>query len=215
MKDAIIIGIGAVEQHGPASIFTDFVIVDTIAKAISEKTGAVYIPAIPYGYSEIFMDYKGTFSLEPETIIAVFTDLLRSAKRQGFKKVIILSSHDPNLPILKTACYRARNLGIQILLFDIWDFPGIKKVVESECWHACEDEISVMEYLGYKSSNNVKEFPEEMRMNYIKFPLEKNRRSESGVYGDLTKVSAKKGEKIFEIITESLMKIIKQEWFTV
>lgn len=210
---SLIMSIGAIEQHGPAPKETDFVIVDEIAKKLSVVLKIEKIPTIPFGYSEIFMDYPGTFSIEPETIIAILRDLLRSASKQGYDKIIVLSSHDPNFSMLKTACYRAsKDLGLQLLLFNIWDFPEVKTLVKTETWHACEDEVSVMEYLGYPCTAKVKETPEEMYMNYMKFPLEKSRRSKSGVYGDLTNVSAAQGKVIFNTIIASLEIAIKKEW---
>lgn len=209
----LIMSIGAIEQHGPAPKETDFIIVDEIAEKLSGRLKIEKIPAIPFGYSEIFMDYPGTFSIEPETIINLLRDLLRSASKQGYDKIILLSSHDQNLSMLKTACYRAsRDLGLQILLFNIWDFPEVKALVKTEIWHACEDEVSVMEYLGYACPAKIKETPEEMYMNYMKFPLEKSRRSKSGVYGDLTNVSATQGKIIFDTIITSLEIAIKKEW---
>jgi creatinine amidohydrolase/Fe(II)-dependent formamide hydrolase-like protein len=213
MENTTVFAIGAVEQHGPAPKETDTIIVDKASEVLSRRLGIPRMPTLPYGYAEMFMDYQGTFSLEPETVIATIEDLLKSAFRQSFRRVIVLSSHDPNYPLLKTACSRScSKFGLEILLFDIWNFPDVKKLVETETWHACEDEISVMEFLGYPIAQKIRELPEEMYMDYLKFPLERSRRSKSGVYGDLTKISASKGEKIFQTIIDCLESAVKKEW---
>lgn len=208
-----VISIGATEQHGPLPIETDTIIAEAVSIKMAKEIGATFLPTIPYGYTEMFMDYPGTYSFEPDTIASIFRDLFRSLSIQGFSEVLVISSHDPNLAIIKPECFKANEkYGMKIILMDIWNIEKIKSVIESEIYHACEDEASVLLYLGGEMKRAVKELPYEMRMNYSIFPMPKEYRSRSGVYGDLTKASRDKGEEIFNIIINEIKTIVNKEW---
>src|SRR4030042_7044695 len=94
---------GSMEQHGPhLPIKTDtsigFEVSRRAAAKFHERTGrrVLVAPSIPFGMSLHHMSYPGTVSLQPETLVTVMTEVCLGLARQGFRKVLITSSHGGN-----------------------------------------------------------------------------------------------------------------------
>lgn len=96
--DRLMLVLGACEQHGYLSLLTDVHIPLAFADAASQQSGVLVAPPLNFGCSPYFMSYPGTFSLRLETLIGVVEDLVRSAYRHGFRRVLILNGHGGNDP---------------------------------------------------------------------------------------------------------------------
>jgi len=94
--DRLIMIIGATEQHGYLSLTSDNRIPQAFADAASQKTGVLIAPPLNFGSSPYFLDYPGTFSLRISTLLDAIEDLVRSAHRQGFKRILLLNGHGGN-----------------------------------------------------------------------------------------------------------------------
>lgn len=95
-EDRLILVLGASEQHAYLSLLTDVKIPMALADAASQKTGIIVAPPLNFGCSPYFMAYPGTFSLRSNTFLDVVEDLVRSAYRQGFRRILILNGHGGN-----------------------------------------------------------------------------------------------------------------------
>ena len=95
-EDRLILVLGASEQHGYLSLLTDVMIPMALADAASQKTGIIVAPPLNFGCSPYFMSYPGTFSLRSNTFLDVVEDLVRSAYRQGFRRILVLNGHGGN-----------------------------------------------------------------------------------------------------------------------
>ena len=95
-EDRLILVLGACEQHGFLSLLTDVKIPVALADAASQKTGALVAPPLNFGCSPYFLAYPGTFSLRTSTLLDVVEDLVRSAYRQGFRRILVLNGHGGN-----------------------------------------------------------------------------------------------------------------------
>jgi creatinine amidohydrolase len=104
-KDAVMVVVGSIEQHGPhLPTATDTLCGCAIAERVARKMGRVLIaPAIRPGYSEHHMHFPGTISLRPEVLIEVIKDYCRCLARQGFKRIILLPTHGGNFPLVEIA----------------------------------------------------------------------------------------------------------------
>ena len=96
--DRLILILGATEQHGYLSLLTDIKIPQALADAASQQTGVLVAPPLNFGCSPYFLDYPGTVSLRPATLMAVVEDIVRSFYRQGFRRMLILNGHGGNAP---------------------------------------------------------------------------------------------------------------------
>jgi creatinine amidohydrolase len=94
--DRLILVIGACEQHGYLSLLTDIRIPLALADAASQQTSVLVAPPLNFGASPYFLDYPGTLSLRLSTLMDVVEDILRSAYRQGFRRILVLNGHGGN-----------------------------------------------------------------------------------------------------------------------
>ena len=102
-KTTAVLACGAVEQHGPhLPTCTDAVLGTAIAERAARIAGtALVAPTIRPGLSEHHMHFPGSFTLRPETFVAVLTDVCESLARQGFRRVVIFPSHGGNADMMK------------------------------------------------------------------------------------------------------------------
>ncbi|HWS39461.1 MAG TPA: creatininase family protein [Actinoplanes sp.] len=92
--DAVIIPVGAIEQHGPhLPLNVDTVICQAVAEEVSRITGVPAIPPLSYGVSGSHGDFAGTIALRPETLIAVVEDVIDSLHASGVRQFILLNGH--------------------------------------------------------------------------------------------------------------------------
>lgn len=94
--DRLILVLGATEQHGYLSVFTDTLIPHQLALAAAEQTGVLVAPPMPFGCSPYFLAYPGTVSMQLSTLLAVLRDMLASFYRQGFRHFVVLNGHGGN-----------------------------------------------------------------------------------------------------------------------
>ena len=94
--DRLMLVIGSCEQHAYLSLLADVKIPLALADAASEKTGVLVAPPVNFGVSPYFLAYPGTFSLRATTLMDIVEDLVRSAYRQGFRKILVLNGHGGN-----------------------------------------------------------------------------------------------------------------------
>ena len=88
--------IGACEQHGYLSLLTDVRVPLALADAASQRSGVPVAPPLNFGASPYFLHYPGTLSLRLTTLLAIVDDVVRSAYRQGFRRLLVLNGHGGN-----------------------------------------------------------------------------------------------------------------------
>jgi len=88
--------LGAIEQHGPhLPLSTDAVIAEEIARQGAERARAevLVLPVSAIGTSPEHLGYRGTLSLETETLLRLWTETGGSVARAGLKKIVFLNAH--------------------------------------------------------------------------------------------------------------------------
>jgi creatinine amidohydrolase len=117
--DAIaVLPVGATEQHGPhLPLGTDSINVDHLCVEAAQREPDVYVlPSMRYGVSHNHIDFQGTITLEPETLIAVVVDVIRSLCSHGFRRVLIVNGHGGNNATLDVAALKARKALPNVLI---------------------------------------------------------------------------------------------------
>ncbi len=100
----IILPIGSTEQHGPTGLIgTDAICAEVIAKGVGEEVDALVAPTINVGMALHHMDFPGSMSLRPSTLILVIRDYLVGLVRAGFTKFFFINGHGGNMATLKAA----------------------------------------------------------------------------------------------------------------
>lgn len=94
--DRLMLVLGSCEQHGYLSLLTDVKIPLALADAASQQTDVLVAPPLNFGCSPYFMAYPGTLSLRASTLLDLVEDLVRSAYRHGFRRLLVLNGHGGN-----------------------------------------------------------------------------------------------------------------------
>jgi creatinine amidohydrolase/Fe(II)-dependent formamide hydrolase-like protein len=76
-RTTVLIPVRSLEQHGPhLPLATDAIIAEAVAERAAEKMGVPVAPTIPYGFSIEHIDFPGTASVNPETLLSNLLSLL-------------------------------------------------------------------------------------------------------------------------------------------
>ncbi|HEB64582.1 MAG TPA: creatininase family protein [Chloroflexi bacterium] len=127
--DRIMFVLGACEQHGYLSLLTDVKIPLALADAASQRTGVLVAPPLNFGASPYFLAYPGTLSLRVTTLMDLTEDLVRSAYRQGFRRMLILNGHGGNEPVRGRLYEVADQLpGLRLRWYAWWTSHSVEQV---------------------------------------------------------------------------------------
>lgn len=157
-KTVVIIPLGATEQHGPhLPVQVDWRLAHEVAlRAATLMRGsqrAIVTPAIPFGMSEHHMSLGGTITLDYATMAAVVGCVVRSAARQGFKRIFVLNGHGGNIAALETIVTELTvALQLPLACGTYWQIAAasIARILEHQAGvlHACEAETSMLQALS-------------------------------------------------------------------
>lgn len=213
-----IIPVGSIEQHGPhLPVMTDWAIATELGKRVAEKTGAFLLPALPVSTCREHMGKKGAVWMEPTTFYQMMTDIILSLKTQGFKKVAILQLHGGIFvmtPLVRDLNAKY-NPDLMVALID----PGIfsqtlyrEGILETSTeLHAGESETSSILAVAPETvhMDRAVDFVPNVSRPYLSYGSI-FRASPTGVWGEPSKASAEKGERIFarsaELVVEEMNK---------
>lgn len=224
--DIALLPVGAIEQHGPhLPLDTDAFDAEYLARRVAEATSEprpVVLPLIPYGVSYHHEDFRGTLSIDNDTLARLVYDIGVSAAKNGITKLVIVNGHGGNGPALH---YAAQMIDRDTRIFTCVDSgetsdTDIEAMIETHNdAHAGEIETSTSlavrphlvdmsvarasvprfssHYLDFSSSRSVGWYVRTARI------------SESGVLGDPEKASAEKGERIWKVMVENLVELVE------
>lgn len=212
-----ILPLGATEQHGHhLPLGVDIYLAEGLAKEVCRRTGAMLLPAMPFGYSWVWRDIPGTVSLQQHHVEAVIKDVAHSVARWGVKLLVLINGHDANNTSMK---YAARELADELDMSVLYLFyPNLNAVMQEHCvsetWngmiHACEFETSLMlavqpEQVRMELAN--REYPE-IDPLYGKTTLSLGSISESGVFGDPVPATAEKGRAMLGKFADEMADLV-------
>ena len=102
----VVVPLGSTEQHGPhMPLGVDTMLGVELSRRVVERLGqeglpVVAGPTIPFGASpnmeELAHPFPGTISLRLSTLIAVIKDVCRALYEQGFRKIVLVTTHAEN-----------------------------------------------------------------------------------------------------------------------
>lgn len=226
--EAILIPIGAHEQHGPAlPVSTDTLSAQVLSALTSTLLAprVAVAPAIPWGVSWHHMDFPGTISLREETLISIVLDVVGSLHRHGVQRFVLVNVHGGNNAALQIAVERChRELGVPLVAslfaYTLIANAATEVLGEDSVGHAGGDESSVMlatrPDLVVRGVLGEREVAEHLRRSQALvraaggvLPLRQSVTSASGATGNSTNATPEAGAAILGEAAKNLQAIIE------
>lgn len=229
----VLIPAGTVETQGPYTyVGLECVVPLRLAEEVAQRTNALVVPTIPFGYSALFQDFPGTITLRPEIITGVYEDVIRSIVRHGFDHILFLAMHVPNQPMMTHVANKIRDeLGILIA----WMNPGrlapaimreVSPDYDAARGHGADPGLSLASYLEPDTIDMSKVVPNEAKSEYQGLPLDgvtpsfkdfpldmalrlQDISPESGGWGNPTYASPEQGERMFTRMVEYVSALVE------
>ncbi|ELZ30254.1 Creatininase [Halosimplex carlsbadense 2-9-1] len=223
--DTVIVPVGSIEQHGPhLPLNMDTLDGEVVAERIAERLGdALAAPAIRPGCSGHHMDFPGTITVPPETLMDVIRSYCRSLDEHGFEHVVLVPTHGGNFgPVTTVAPDIGREIDASVialadldehmrLLNEGLDEAGID--YDQDVIHAGAAETAIVLAIdeGLVRTGEVEPGPEG-EFSTARLLSEGFRAiTENGVLGDPSEATAEAGEAILDLVTDAYVERIESE----
>ena len=217
--DGAILPVGATEQHGPhLGTGMDSCLADHLCSQVGARTGVPVLPLLPYGCSLGHSQrWPGTLALQPQTLIAVVTDIGDWLHASGFRRLFIVNSHVTNAAPLRCALeiLRSRHDALMVAVINTATLsPRVARAFAADAadWHANAAETSVTLALapGLVRRSALKRADDEDRTTGLVFAHPVNRTSTNGVTGFPSRASRPQGRKLFEWLVADLARLVRR-----
>lgn len=223
-KDGTIViwPLGSVEAHSDhLPLCTDSIQSEYIAVEVAKKTGCIVAPPFRFGICNATRNFKGTLTIQYDTLYRVAHDVLSELVRSGFYRIIVMSGHAGNshMVALRLAAQdivisSEERLGrgkVRIMVLSDFDFADelIPECAAKGDGHAGTIETArVMainpDLVKAKGKADVWHLP---RFEVIAHAEEC---IPSATNGDPTAATAEKGQKINQYIIEQVTKLVRE-----
>lgn len=218
----VIIPVGSVEEHGGhLPLCTDSLQPEHVALEVAKKTKCLVAPPLRYGVCNSTRNFPGTISIGFESLYKVIRDILEEFIRNGFTRILVLSGHadQAHMAALRLAAQEVMRFHRQessprktrIMVCSDYDFAyELKgKYFDEKDGHAGTIETSRI--MAIRSDlvkrEGKKSFPKLPRFEIVADP---ERYFPSGVIGDPSMASAKKGRMINRYVTKEVIKLVEE-----
>jgi mycofactocin system creatininase family protein len=224
--DIALLPVGSTEQHGPhLPLDTDAFDALYLASAVSaamDRPRPLVLPLIPYGVSYHHMEFSGTISIGNETLTRLVYDVGMSVARHGIRKLVIVNGHGGNSPALQNSAQMINRDARIFTCVDTGETSDVDvgRIIETpNDVHAGELETSTAlaarphlvrmdrarksvprfssRYLNFSTSRSVEWYTQTERI------------SQTGVLGDPTRATPEKGERLWQIMVDHLVRFVK------
>lgn len=215
-----LIPVGATEQHGPhLPTATDTVIATTLCQRVSERTGAVVLPAIPvaasYGHGTAL---AGTISLTPVLLAQVVCQYAEwAAATSRLTRLLLVNAHYGNSAALSIATdhIRLHRPDLQIGAVDWWSVdPAVSKAMAADGGdiHANCGETSVMLALApdLVHLDRLYEADDPDRTAGLVFRYTATSLSTNGVTGRPSGATAELGEELLNLAVATISALVER-----
>jgi creatinine amidohydrolase len=222
----VVIPVAALEQHGKhMPVFTDSMLLGEVIRRVREKLDAkaLFTPVMWLGNSDHHLDFSGTMSAAPRTYLDLLNDMAENFVMHGFKRIVFVNGHGGNnVPGQQSVFelrqrHRERN-DLLFLFACYWQCGGRPEqanpeIKQQRMGHACEWETSMMLRIAPHLVGDLKQVqPVEFGQPFepaTRGWITKDR-SEPGHIGDPRNATAEKGETIFRVFSDDVVKMIER-----
>lgn len=215
-----LVPVGATEQHGPhLPTATDTLIAEAVCRRVSERTGALVLPAIPvaasYGHGTAL---PGTISLTPELLAQVVRQYAEwAAATSKLTRLLLVNAHYGNSAALGIATdhLRLHRPDLQIGAVDWWSVdPAVSQAMtaDGEDIHANCGETSVMLALApdLVHLDRLAEADDPDRTAGLVFRYTATSLSTNGVTGRPSGATAELGEELLDRAVATISNLVER-----
>ena len=218
----IIFPVGSVEEHGEhLPLSTDSIQPEFVALEVAKKTKSLVAPTLRYGVCNSTRGFPGTISITFEALHKMVKDILEEFIRNGFRRILVLSGHagQSHMAALRLAAQEViwenendnPEKRVRITVCSDYDFAyELKgKHISDKDGHAGTIETSRIMAIrpNLVKAEGKTSFPEMPRFEIVAHP---EKFFPSGVIGDPTVASSRKGRLINDYVIENLVKLVKE-----
>src|SRR5450755_457711 len=212
----VVIPIGAEsKEHGPhLKLKNDFLIAEYLKREVLKSAAVVVAPTVNYHFYPAFGEYPGSTTLRLETARDLMVDICRSLARYGPRRFYALNTGVSTIRALRLS---AEVLAADGILFRYTDILKVAEAAEKQVkqeeggTHADEIETSMMLFIAPDTvdmKKAVKDYHPSPKGGLTRNPNGEGAYSASGIYGDATLATRKKGEIMVHAIVEGVLKEI-------
>ena len=209
-KPIVILPMGALEAHGEhLPLWSDSVVPFELAKRVAERTGALVLPPVEYGFCYTLRPWAGTVSLKSETFAAIIRDITRELVRNGFDRILFMNGHGANATVAGHVLKELSDeLSFTACVVSWWELRELSKMLGASTGHADESEASmVMAVSGWEKRPSKQTACQRYFGRVI--PMPKGQFSKYGYAGKVGGESLALGKKMEKIVVEKLAKLVK------
>lgn len=222
----VVFPIAALEQHGRhMPLFTDSLLLGEVMRRASERLAdkVLFAPLTWLGNSDHHIDFPGTLSAAPRLYLDLLEGLMENFIRYGFKRLVFVNGHGGNIVPGQQAVFelrqrhRERN-DLLLLSATYWGLGGKPYEVDASIrqqrmGHACEWETSMIlriapHLVGDLSKVEPVEFGFGFEPAWRGWTTKD--RSEPGHIGDPRDATAEKGETLFRVFSEDVVRFLER-----
>jgi creatinine amidohydrolase len=213
----VVIPIGAEsKEHGPhLKLKNDWLMAEYLKREVLQRANVVVAPTVNYHFYPAFVEYPGSTTLRLETARDLMVDICRSLARHGPRRFYALNTGVSTLRALRLSAEVLAADGITLRYTDILHVnEAAEKQVQQEegGTHADEIETSMMLVIAPASvdmKKAVKDYHPSNKGGLSREPNGPGDYSASGVFGDATLATRKKGEILVRGLVDGIVKEIE------
>ena len=223
----VVIPIGAAaKEHGPhLPLRTDATVAAALARRVAEHLPILVAPVVPFGYYPAFVRFAGSQSLSAATFAAVVRELCEGFVSQGARRIALINTgHSTEAPI-NTLLSELHRSGVARIVAAHLRFLGRSAdtwLDDPQGGHADERETSVMLALDGRAvrmdrlpdrAANRDTAPDTLPpgmarpviLSWSRDAGSADEFSPTGAFGDATRATAYKGQKVLEAVIGDLV----------
>lgn len=225
--DTALLPVGAIEQHGPhLPVDTDAYDAEYLARQVADGCSnpkPLVLPLIAYGVSYHHDAFKGTISINNDTLANLVYDVGISVARNGIKKLVIINGHGGNAPSLNFAAQRINQHARIFVCVDTGETSDVdvdRLIDTPNDVHAGEIETSTslairphlvrMDRLQMEVPAFTSRYLDFTSKRGVSWYAHTHKISASGVMGDPTQATAEKGGKMWAVMIANLVGFVDQ-----